>query len=191
MPGMMRPAALLAIAASVAAIAGCGSNDIKGTIPSSSAAQLNADLDAVETASASGDCSAAAASAQDFLLHVNALPSASGLALKDALRGGADSLKTLVEQSCAAGATGATGQTTSQTSSTRDTTTGTTPTETSTTGGPTTTPPEQPSSPPAHSNAGGNGNGNANGLSNGGPGNGNAGGGGSTGGTGGTGIGGD
>jgi hypothetical protein len=193
MPGMTRLAALLAIAASVAAIAGCGSNDVKGTIPPPNAAQLTADLDAVETARASGDCSAAATGARDFLLHVNELPSSSGLALKDALRGGADSLKTLVDQSCAAGATGATGQTSSQSSTTKHSTTGTTSTQTSTTES-TTTPAEEPPSPP------GNGNGNANGIGNGqgngnsgvgNPGNGNSGGGGSTGGTGGTGIGGD
>jgi len=196
MPGMTRVAALLAVVASVAAIAGCGSNDVNGTIPQANADQMVSELDAVETSLASGDCAGAQAHAQDFLDHVNLLPETAGTALKAALRGGGENLQSLVAQ-CQSGVTGPTGnQTTSpERSSTKHTNTDTTSTE-STTTEPTTTAPE-PQGPP------GNGNGNANGIGNGqgngnagvgNPGNDNTGGGGSTGGTGGTGgtgIGGD
>jgi hypothetical protein len=194
MPRMTRVAALLALAASVAAIAGCGSNDINGTIPQANADQMVAELDAVETSLASGDCSGAQARVQGFLNQVDLLPSTAGSELKGALRDSGNNLKSLVAQ-CQSGVTGPTGeQSTSQHPSTKHTTTDTTTADTSTSEETTTTP-EEPASPPANSNAGGNGNGNANGQGNGtsggNPGNGNAGGGGSTGGTGGTGIGGD
>lgn len=192
MPGMTRVAALLALAASVAAIAGCGSNDINGTIPQANADQMVAELDGVETLLASGDCSGAQARVQDFLDQVDLLPSTAGSELKGALRDSGNNLKSLVAQ-CQSGVSGPTGAT-SQHTSTKHTTTDTTTAETSTSEETTTTP-EEPASPPAHSNSGGNGNGNANGQGNGtsggNPGNGNAGGGGSTGGTGGTAIGGD
>ena len=192
MPGMTRVAALLALAASVAAIAGCGSNDINGTIPQANADQMVAELDGVETLLASGDCAGAQARVQDFLDQVDLLPSTAGSELKGALRDSGNNLKSLVAQ-CQSGVTGPTGAT-SQHTSTKHTTTDTTTAETSTSEETTTTP-EEPASPPAHSNSGGNGNGNANGQGNGtsggNPGNGNAGGGGSTGGTGGTAIGGD
>jgi hypothetical protein len=192
MPGMTRVAALLALAASVAAIAGCGSNDINGTIPQANADQMVAELDGVETLLASGDCSGAQARVQDFLDQVDLLPSTAGSELKGALRDSGNNLKSLVAQ-CQSGVTGPTGeQSTTQHPSTKHTTTDTTTAETSTSEETTTTS-EEPASPPAHSNAGGNGNGNANGQGNGtsGGSNGNAGGGGSPGGTGGTGIGGD
>jgi hypothetical protein len=192
MPGMTRVAALLALAASVAAIAGCGSNDINGTIPQANADQMVAELDAVETLLASGDCSGAQVRVQDFLSQVDLLPSTAGSELKGALRDSGNNLKSLVAQ-CQSGVTGPTGeQSTSQHPSTKHTTTDTTTAETSTSEETTTTP-QEPASPPTHSNAGGNGSGNGqgNGTSGGNPGNGNAGGGGSTGGTGGTGIGGD
>ena len=192
MPGMTRVAVLLALAASVAAIAGCGSNDINGTIPQTNADQIVAELDGVETLLASGDCSGAQARVQDFLDQVDLLPSTAGSELKGALRDSGNNLMSLVAQ-CQSGVSGPTGAT-SQHTSTKHTTTDTTTAETSTSEETTTTP-EEPASPPAHSNAGGNGNGNANGQGNGtsggNPGNGNAGGGGSTGGTGGTAIGGD
>ena len=192
MPGMTRVAALLALAASVAAIAGCGSNDINGTIPQANADQMVAELDGVETLLASGDCSGAQARVQDFLDQVDLLPSTAGSELKGALRDSGNNLKSLVAQ-CQSGVSGPTGAT-SQHTSTKHTTTDTTTAETSTSEETTTTP-EEPASPPAQSNSGGNGNGNANGQGNGtsggNPGNGNAGGGGSTGGTGGTAIGGD
>jgi hypothetical protein len=192
MPGMTRVAALLALAASVAAIAGCGSNDINGTIPQANADQMVAELDGVETLLASGDCSGAQARVKDFLDQVDLLPSTAGSELKGALRDSGNNLMSLVAQ-CQSGVSGPTGAT-SQHTSTKHTTTDTTTAETSTSEETTTTP-EEPASPPAHSNSGGNGNGNANGQGNGtsggNPGNGNAGGGGSTGGTGGTAIGGD
>jgi hypothetical protein len=194
MPGMTRVAALLALAASVAAIAGCGSNDINGTIPQANADQMVAELDAVETSLANGDCPGAQARVQDFLDQVDLLPSTAGSELKGALRDSGNNLNNLVAQ-CQSGVTGPAGeQSTPQHTSTKRTTPSTTTAETSTSEETTTTP-EEPASPPAHSNSGGNGNGNANGQSNGNsggnPGDGNAGGGGSTGGTGGTGIGGD
>jgi hypothetical protein len=188
---MTRPAALLALAASVAAIAGCGSNDVKGTIPQTDADQLNLDLNAVQASTASGDCASAETSAQDFVNHVNLLPDTAGPALKDTLRSAGTNLETLVNQ-CQSGVTGPTGEQPKgpEHPSTKHTTTDTTSTQATTTGSTTTAPPpEEPPSPP------GNGNGNANGQGNGNtgagsPGSGNPGGG-STGGTGGTGIGGD
>jgi hypothetical protein len=193
MPGMMRVAALLALAVSIAAIAGCGSNDINGTIPQANADQMVAELDGVETLLASGDCAGAQARVQDFLDQVDLLPSTAGSELKGALRDSGNNLKSLVAQ-CQSGVTGPTGeQSTSQHTSTKHTTSETTTAETSTSEETTTTTPEEPASPPTHSNAGGNGNGNANGQGNGtsGGSNGSAGGGGSSGGTGGTGIGGN
>jgi hypothetical protein len=190
MPGMTRVAGLLALAASVAAIAGCGSNDINGTIPQANADQMVAELDGVETLLASGDCSGAQARVQDFLDQVDLLPSTAGSELKGALRDSGNNLKSLVAQ-CQSGVTGPTGeQSTTQHPSTKHTTTDTTTAETSTSEETTTTP-EEPASPPAHSNAGGNGNANGEGNGTSGGSNGNAGGGGSSGGTGGTGIGGD
>jgi hypothetical protein len=180
----------LAIAACVAAIAGCGSSDIKGTIPPTNAARLNADLTAVETANSTGDCRTAEASAQDFLQHVNELPGdPAGTELKDALRGAANHLKQLVAQPCAAGATGPTGQQTrpsaSRTTSTTATTT-TTPDTTATTT-PTTTS-SQPPTPPGGGNQGEGNNGGPGNQGGAGQGGGNPGGGPPAGGTGGTGA---
>src|SRR5262245_7687379 len=151
MPGMTRVAALLALAASVAAIAGCGSNDINGTIPQANADQTVAEADGVETLLASGDCSGAEARVQDFLDQVDLLPSTAGSELKGALRDSGNNLKSLVAQ-CRSGVTGPTGeQSPAERSSTKHTTTDTTTAETSTSEETTTTP-EEPASPPAHSN---------------------------------------
>jgi hypothetical protein len=197
MPANKRLAVLIAIAAIAAAGAGCGSDEIKGTIPQPNAEQLTRELDAVEVASGRGHCAAATAGAQQFLQDVNELPATSGTALKEALRGSAESLERLVQEQCAAGATGAggqqpTGSTTKEAPAidTTDTSGGTSTGSTSTTP---TTPSEPPPSPPGGGNGNGLGNGNAGGNGNdqsrGNQGGGNTGGG-STGDTGGTGVGG-
>ena len=197
MPGKTRPAALLALAATLAAIAGCGSSDVQGTITSDQAAQLNADLDAVEQATSTGDCATATSKLEQFRTHVFELPSSAGTDLKNALQDGGKQLSTLVTGQCgAAGVTGISGQQSTSSSSTK--TTSSTTGETSTTTTTTSTPSEQ-APPPAGGNQGqGNGNGNAQGngqgLGNpGNPSNGNPQGGGSPGGTpggtGGTGVG--
>jgi hypothetical protein len=190
---MTRLAALLALAASVAALGGCGSSDVEGTIPASDAAQLNADLDAVEAASASQDCEAAAARVQEFVTHVNALPATAGTTLKETLRDAAGNLEQQVRQPCASGATGTSGaQPTTPERQPRHRTEDTTTTEPTTTETTTTSPEPEPPPPPEGNNGNHNGagNGNANGQGNGnsgvgGPGEG------TPGGTGGTGIGGD
>jgi hypothetical protein len=185
---MKRLATLLAVAAFAVGSAGCGSSGVSGTIPATNASQLIGDLDAVQEASSTGDCATARARAQDFLTHVNELPAASGTALKEALRGAAGNLKQLVQQPCAAGATGAAGrQSTSDTNpATENTTTSTSTTSSTTTSTSTKETPSGP--PPSH----GNGNGNPAGGEPGGggpPSGGGSGGGNGTGGTGGTGAG--
>lgn len=200
MPAKKRLAVLVAIAAIAAALAGCGSDEIKGTIPQSNAAQLTDELDAIEAASAEGRCEVARASAQAFLVDVNELPATSGTALKETLRGAAEGLQRLVQEPCRSGATGPTGeQSTGSTSKETTAPETTAPTGDTSTGDTSTpTPSEQPPSPPGGGNGNGLGNGNAggngNGQANGNPGGGNTGGGstggGSTGGTGGTGVGG-
>jgi hypothetical protein len=136
-----RLAAVIAIAVIGAATAGCGSNDIDGTIPQEDADQLISDLDAIESASASNDCASAEARAQDFKEHVDALPATSGVALKEALRGAGDNLEQLVRDPCASGATGESGQEPSDSQS------GTSPPEPTTTEPTTTTAPTTTTSP--------------------------------------------
>jgi hypothetical protein len=198
---MTRLAALLAIAALIAAVSGCGSNDVNGTLTADQALQLNADLDAVARATGGGQCASAEAKVSDYVDHVNALPATAGTDFKSTLRDAGTSLQQQVQEQCAAaGATGLTGRqpTNSDGSSSKETTS--TSTDTTTTQSTTTTAQEEPQNPPVSGNGttNGGGGGNANGQGNanpgvGTPGGGNPGGGstGGTGGTGGTGIGGD
>lgn len=194
MPAKKRLAVLIAIAAIAAAVAGCGSDEVKGTLTAEQAAQLSTDLDAVQQATDGNDCSTAAFAVRQFRADVFGLPSETGTELKAALQDGGQQLSTLVADQCgtASGTTGATGDQTASSPSSKDTTSrtsSTTSTPTATTPDTATAPTEEPPSPPS----GGNGNpsGNGNGQGNGNPGNGNPSGGGSTGGgTGGTGVGG-
>jgi hypothetical protein len=136
MPGTKRLAPLLAVLAVAAGVAGCGSSDIKGTIPESDATAMNADLDAVEAATERLDCPTAEASAHDFTEKVNLLPATVGEELKGTLQDAAAQLEQQVKASCASGATGATGQHSSSSSSSSTTestaTTSTTATDSTT-----------------------------------------------------------
>jgi hypothetical protein len=159
MPPRKRLAALITIAVIGAAVAGCGSNEIDGTIPPADADQLVDDLDAIEAATADNDCVSAEARAEEFRQHVDELPATSGVALKEALRGAGDNLEQLVRDPCASGATGASGQQSSDSrSSDTDSTEPPTPPTTAPTP-PTTapTPPtrSEPSAPPGGGNQGG------------------------------------
>ncbi len=207
MPGTRRCVTVLAIAATVAALGGCGSNDVKGQLTPDQAAELNADLQAVQQATGASDCPTAASSVRRFRQHVFELPMETGADLKDALQDSGKQLATLVAQQCGAssGVTGITGAQSSSTPSKGTTTSDTTTTGTTSTTSTTSAPPSEEPSPPGggngnglgNGNAGGNGNGQANGQGNsnpgaGSPGNGNPGGStGGTGGTGGTGVGGN
>jgi len=178
MPGTNRPTALLALAAVVAILSGCGSgNDIKGQIPRANADQLNAALSGVQAAVASTppDCATAASNANQFVQVVNGLPAIAGTDLKTALRDAGGNLQQLVGEQCppsgATGSSGAQPPASSSTHSTSDTTTSST-THTTTTS---TTPSTEQTQPQGHGNGGGKPNGNGNG------------GGGTEGGTGGTG----
>jgi hypothetical protein len=201
MPAKKRLAVLIAIAAIAAALTGCGSDEIKGTLTAEQAGRLNTDLNAVQQASDAGDCTTANSAIRRFRTDVFELPSEAGTDLKAALQDGGQQLSKLVAVRCgtASGATGAAGQqptgSTPKEPTTPDTTSATGTTTTGTTSTP--SPSEQPSSPAGGGNANGLGDGNAggngNGQANGNPGGGNQGGGstggGSTGGTGGTGVG--
>lgn len=196
MPAKKRLAVLIAIAAIAAAFAGCGSNEIKGTLTADQANQLNTDLDAVQQATDANDCTTAKSAVRQFRADVFQLPSEAGTELKAALQDGGQGLSKLVAVRCGttSGATGVTGEQPSGSTSKETTTTHSTATTGTTSTSSTSTPAhtEQPPSPPGNGNGLGNGNagGNQNGQANGNPGGGNQGGG-STGGTGGTGVGGN
>jgi hypothetical protein len=207
MPRTRRFGALLAVAATVAALGGCGSNDVKGQLTPQQAAELNADLQDVQQATGSSDCTTAASSVRRFREHVFELPMEAGADLKDALQDSGKQLASLVAQQCgtSSGVTGFTGTQPTATPPKRTTTPGTTASSTTSTSSTTTTPSSESPSPPGEGNGNGLGNGNGAGNGNGqgsgsgsgnpgagSPGGGNRGGGstGGTGGTGGTGVGG-
>ena len=182
MPGKKPLTALLALAATVTVVAGCGSSGADKTIPPADAQRLNQQLSAVQQAVAAGDCATALSNAQGFIDTVNTLPSTVGTDVKAPLQSAGDQLKTLAAdpaQCRPSGTTGLTGSKPNTTSSSVPTTTTTTisvPTTTTTTS--TTTTKSAPP-PSGEGNQGGN------------PGGGNGGGanGGTSGGTGGTGAG--
>lgn len=121
--------ALLVLAATVSALAGCGSSSSDKTIPPSEAQILNQQLSAVQQAVASGDCKTALSDAQNFVDTVNQLPETTGPDVKTALRTAGDNLKTLANDPSQCQPTGTTGLTGSK----PDTTTSSTPPATSTT----------------------------------------------------------
>jgi hypothetical protein len=182
MPPKSRLPALLALAAAVAVLSGCGSgNDINGRIPAANADQLNTELETVRSAVASHDCVTAGSGADGFVQAVNELPATAGADLKEALQEAAANLRTLVNDQCPpTGATGPSGAQPTASSSTTSTTDSTTSSTTDTTTTSTTSSTEQ-TQPQGNGNGGGNAGGNGHG---GGSGNG---GGGTDGGTGGTG----
>jgi hypothetical protein len=136
MPGTNRLRALLALLAAVAALSGCGSDEISGEIPPDNAARLNAALGGVSSAVASQNCEEALSQADQFVAEVNDLPIEAGEELKAELRSAGDHLSTLVSDECPS--TGTTEPTTEPTT-TEPTTTEPTTTTTTTTTEPTTT----------------------------------------------------
>jgi hypothetical protein len=169
---------LLALLFVLAALSGCGSDEIDGEIPPDNATELNAALDAVRTATESSppNCEDAALGAEQFVDAVNALPADPAAELKAELQPAGENLRTLVDQQCAAteptGPSGTQPQETSSTTSSTTTSSSTTETTDTTTTGTTSTDETQPQD-----------NGNGGGPPGGGP----PGGGGTDGGTGGTG----
>jgi len=173
MPGKKPLTALLALAATVTVVAGCGSSGADKTIPPADAQRLNEQLSAVQQAVAAGDCATALSSAQGFIDAVNTLPSTVGTDVKAPLQTAGDQLKTLASdpaQCRPSGTTGLTGSkpnTTTSSAPTTTTTTSSVPTTTTTTSTTTTksTPP-----PSGGGNQGGNPGGGANGGTSGGTG---------------------
>jgi hypothetical protein len=166
MPGTNRLPPLLALLFVLAALSGCGSDEISGEIPPDNATELNAALDAVRTATESSppDCEGAALGAKQFVDAVNALPADPAAELKAELQDAGENLRTLVDQQCAATEptgpsgtqpqeTSSTTTTTDETTSTTDETTSTTDETSTTTDETSTTTDEQP--PPGNGNGGG------------------------------------
>jgi hypothetical protein len=168
---------LLAFLFVLAALSGCGSDEIDGEIPPDNATELNASLERVRTAVESSPplCDTARTEADQFVADVNDLPATAGADLKEALRKAGDNLRFLVDEQCAStGATGPTGpQSTSSSTTSSDTTTTSSTTDTTST----TTSSTEETQPQDNGNGGGGGP----------PGGGPPGGGGTDGGTGGTG----
>jgi hypothetical protein len=178
--------ALLALAATVSALAGCGSDSSDKTIPPAEAQTLNQQLSAVQQAVERGDCETALSDAQNFVDTVNQLPENTGPDVKTALRTAGDNLKTLANDPSQCQPTGTTGLTGSKPDTTTSSTPPTTSTaETTTTATTTTSTTSTQSAPPPSGGGGGNqGGGNPGGGTDGGTD------GGTSGGTGGTGAGG-
>jgi hypothetical protein len=156
---------LLALLFVLAALSGCGSDEISGEIPQADADELNASLDEVRTAveSSPPQCTTAKSKADQFVADVNALPADAGTELKAALRDAGDHLRVLVDEQCASTGTTdtkaatTTTPTTSSTSTTSSETTTPSTTDTTdttdTTSTTSTTTEEQP--PPGNGNGGG------------------------------------
>jgi hypothetical protein len=140
MPGTNGLSPLLALLFVLAALSGCGSDEISGEIPAADAAELNAALAAVRTATESSppQCEDATLGAKRFVDAVNALPADPAAELKAELQGAGENLRTLVDQQCAATEptepSSTQPQETSSTTSTTTTSSSTTePTDTTTT----------------------------------------------------------
>jgi hypothetical protein len=158
MLGTTRLPPLLAVLAVLAALSGCGSDEISGEIPQENADQLNNKLNEVRSAFELRDCDAASERTQEFGQLVDDLPATAGVELKGALRDAGDNLTLLLEQQCPV--SGGTGEETVQPPTTTTDPTETTPTTneteptTETTGiTTTTTTDEEP--PPGNGNGGG------------------------------------
>jgi hypothetical protein len=178
MPGTNRLPPLLALLFVLAALSGCGSDEIGGEIPQANAEELNASLEAVRAAveTSPPQCTTAESNADQFVDEVNGLPADAGTELKTALRDAGENLRVLVDEQCAStGTTGPSGRepTSSSTTSSHTTTTSST-TDTTTTSS------TEETQPPGNGNRGGSNGGGP-------PGGGPPGGGGTDGGTGGTG----
>ena len=163
MPGTNRLLGLLAMVATVAALSGCGSNDINGKIPQSDADELNGALEAVRSDIAAQDCEAASSEADAFINGVNQLPATAGEDLKKALRDAGGNLQQLVADQCTTTQTTPTTSTqstrSSSTTSTRPTTSSSTSSTTSTQTTTTTTTTSSTETAPPESGGGGGGGG--------------------------------
>jgi hypothetical protein len=152
---------LLALLFVLAALSGCGSDEISGEIPQTNAAELNAALDTVRQATESSppDCVDAAQGAEQFVEAVNALPADPAAELKPELQDAGENLRTLVDEQCASteptGPSSTQPQETSSTTTTTDETSTTTDETSTTTDETSTTTDEQP--PPGDGNGNGNG----------------------------------
>ena len=140
MPGTNGLPPLLALLFVLAALSGCGSDEISGEIPEANAADLNAALAAVRTATEQSppQCADATLGAEQFVEAVNALPADPAAELKAELQDAGENLRTLVAQQCATTEptepSGTQPQETSSTTSTTTTSSSTTePTDTTTT----------------------------------------------------------
>jgi uncharacterized membrane protein YgcG len=183
---------LVVLAATLVALAGCGSGGDDKTLSPTDAQSLKTALSGVQEAVTAGDCATAEARAQAFIDAVNALPETAGAKTKSELRAAGDKLKSLAADSSQCQPSGATGLSGSQSAPARSTTSSTTApptnTETTTTTSSTTTTSTTTKAPPGNGGGGGNQGGNGGGGNEGG---GSVGGGGAAGGgTGGTGAGG-
>ena len=153
MPGTNRLPPLLALLFVLAALSGCGSDEISGEIPQANAEELNASLEAVRAAveTSPPQCTTAESNADQFIDEVNGLPADAGTELKTALREAGDNLRGLIDEQCAS--TGATGP--SRPRSTSSSTTSSEPTTTSSTTDTTTTSSTEETQPPGNGNRGG------------------------------------
>jgi hypothetical protein len=142
---------LLASLFILAALSGCGSDELSGEIPEQNAIDLKAALAAVraEIEANPPNCDTAASQADEFVDAVNLLPADVG-EVKTELQGAGDNLRTLVDAECPTTDTSQTTQTTTPTtttttsSTTEPTTTDTTTTDTTSTTSTTTDEPPSP-----------------------------------------------
>jgi outer membrane murein-binding lipoprotein Lpp len=188
MPPRQRILSMLALVTAAAALAGCGSTDVPKTLSTAETSELNAQLDAIQSAISHGDCTTAEANAQDFVNRVNQLPATVGTDVKAPLQQAGENLKTLAtdpSQCNPSGATGLSGAQSTSSSTTEAPPVTSTPEQTTTSTATTTTSTTKPAPQPSPPENGGGDQGG--GPSGGGQGGGNTGGvGGGTGGTGGT-----
>jgi hypothetical protein len=125
MPGTNRLLPLLALLFVLAALSGCGSDEISGEISQAEALELNNALNEVGTGVETQDCEGAQTAADQFVNEVNDLPLDAGEDLKTALRDAGNHLRALVSEQCPS-----TGTDTTTSPATTPTTTPTTPTTT-------------------------------------------------------------
>jgi hypothetical protein len=95
MPGSPKIGLLACVCTLALALAGCGSDDEGGTIPSTDSENLISLLDAVEDNVAGGNCELAQKQAEEFVDAVNALPAEVGEEVKSGLRDGGSQLAEL------------------------------------------------------------------------------------------------
>jgi hypothetical protein len=94
--------ATTALALAACLLASCGGDDSSSGLSRERAADLRASLDAIESRVDRNDCSGATAQANAFAQEVASLPSRVDSGLRDALRGSATRLESLVADQCTA-----------------------------------------------------------------------------------------